>query len=135
MTSALDKPPDDAAAPPLCPRAQFTELIEGMVADFAPQVFAVVQEYGDRVDARIAAWGIAFDDHAEVVAVDGGLRMNLRAPEHALRGFNWGSDITARLVWVNPDAATSADDAEFLRRSDNPRSSTPTRRWRGGSCS
>jgi hypothetical protein len=86
-----------------------------MVADSAPRVFAVVQAYGDRVDARIAAWGIAFDDHAEVVAVDGGLRMNLQAAEHALRGFKWGSDITARLVWVNPDAATPADDAEFLR--------------------
>ncbi|WP_051712663.1 hypothetical protein [Actinoalloteichus caeruleus] len=117
MTNALHEAADDTTEPRLPNRAEFMELIESMVADFAPRMFAVVQEYGDRVDARVAAWGIAFDDHAAVVAVDGGLRMNLSSPEHALRGFNWGPDITARLVWVNPDAAIPAEDAEYRHRS------------------
>lgn len=108
MTITLDKPlADPATRAPLCEETEFNKLIESMVADFAPRLFAVVQEYGDRVDARIAAWGIAFDDHAAVVGVDGGLWMSLQAPENALRGFAWGSHITPRLVWVNPDAATS----------------------------
>ncbi|MEV0049038.1 hypothetical protein AB0H34_00895 [Saccharopolyspora shandongensis] len=94
---------------PLCDEAQFGAILEGIVADEAPQLFAVVQEYGDRVDGRIAAWGMAFADHAEVVSVGGGLRMSLSEPESALRGFNFGSHIRARLVWFNPDAAT--DDA------------------------
>ncbi|MGH3624505.1 MAG: hypothetical protein ACRDQ5_22420, partial [Sciscionella sp.] len=71
-----------------------------------------VQEYGERVDARIAAWGMVFEDHAEVVGVDRGLRMSLQTPEDALRGFNFGSHIRARLVWFNPDAVTPAEDDE-----------------------
>ncbi|MEV0702245.1 hypothetical protein AB0I53_30620 [Saccharopolyspora sp. NPDC050389] len=60
-----------------------------------------MQEYGDRVDGRIAAWGMAFADHVEVVSVGGGLRMGLSAPESALHGFNVGNRIRARLVWFN----------------------------------
>lgn len=104
--------PDPSDMPPLCSEEEFAALLEGMIADFAPRVFAVVQEYGERVDGRIAAWGLAFDDHAEVVGVDGGMRMSLQAPENALRGFTWGSHIKARLVWFNPDAATPAEDDE-----------------------
>lgn len=44
------------SARPLCSEAQFTELIEEMVGECAPQLFAVVQELGDRVDGWIAAW-------------------------------------------------------------------------------
>lgn len=72
-------------------------------------LFAVVQEYGERVDAVIAAWGMAFDDHAEVVAHE--LRMSVRSPESALRTFAGGPHIRARLVWFNPGAATVYDDA------------------------
>jgi hypothetical protein len=42
-----------------------------MVAAHAPRIFAVVQEWGERVDARIAAWGLSFEDHAELLGVDG----------------------------------------------------------------
>ncbi|MBE9373219.1 hypothetical protein IQ251_02035 [Saccharopolyspora sp. HNM0983] len=93
---------------PLC-EEEFAALLEGMVADFAPLVFAVVQEYGERIDGRIAAWGLAFDDRAEVVGVDSGLRMSLSTPERALRGFARGEHIRARLVWFNADAATPAE--------------------------
>ncbi|TVT21725.1 hypothetical protein FNH06_16105 [Amycolatopsis acidiphila] len=89
----------------------FAAILENMVADEAPRLFAIVQEYGERVDGRIAAWGIAFDDgHAEIVAR--GVQGRLRAPEDALRFFNLGSHIRARLVWFNPDAATPPEDDE-----------------------
>lgn len=102
--------PDSSELTPLCDEQEFTALLEEMVADEAPRLFAVVREYGDRVDGRIAAWGMAFADHAEVVSVKRGLRMSLQAPENALRLFKFGSHIRARLVWLNPDAATPADD-------------------------
>jgi hypothetical protein len=62
-----------------------------MVADEAPRLFAIVQEYGERVDGRIAARGIAFDNHAEVASVARGVRGSLRTSEVALRLFNRGS--------------------------------------------
>jgi hypothetical protein len=103
--------PNPCGLTSLCGELEFTAILESMVADEAPRLFAVVQEYGERVDGRIAAWGMAFTDHAEVVAVTRGLRMNLREPENALSKFTIGSHIRARLVWFNPEAATLADDA------------------------
>ncbi len=101
---------DPSGLTPVCDEGEFAAILEEMVADEAPRLFAVVQEYGDRVDGRIAAWGMAFADHAEVVSVTRKRRMSLPAPEHALRLFTFGSHIQARLVWFNPDAATPADD-------------------------
>lgn len=102
--------PDSSDMDPLCGEEEFVALLKNMVADEAPRLFAVVQVYGERVDARIAAWGMAFQDHAEVVAVDHGLRMSLQAAENAPRGFNLGSHIRARLVWFDPGAATPVEE-------------------------
>jgi len=101
--------PDPSGMMPLCDEPGFAAILESMVADEAPRLFAIVQEYGQRVDARIAAWGIAFDDgHAEIAAR--GVQGRLCSPEEALRFFNVGSHIRARLVWFNPAAATPPDD-------------------------
>lgn len=101
---------DPAGLPPLGDEQQFAATLEGMVADCAPRMFAVVQEYGRRVDARIAAWGLAGDDHADAFGVDRSLWMKLQAPDDALPAFIWGDHITTRLVWVNPNAATPVDE-------------------------
>ncbi len=101
---------DDGQMPgPLCGEAEFTELVESMVADGAPHVFAVVQEYGDRVDGWIAAWGLAFDDHVEVIGFDGGVRLSVGTTDRAVFAFGHRPDITARVVWVNPEARTPVD--------------------------
>ncbi len=100
---------DPSGMTPLCGEPEFAAILESMVVDEAPRLFAVVQEYGERVDGRIAAWGMAFADHAEVVSVERGLRMSLQAPNDAPRLFTVGCHIRARLVWFNPDAATPAE--------------------------
>ena len=97
---------DPTGMPPMCDEALFADVLENLVADEAPKVFAIVQEYGVRVDGRIAAWGMAFEDHAELVTVESGTRASLQKPENALRMFTFGTHIQARLVWVNPAAAT-----------------------------
>lgn len=97
---------DPIRTPPPWGEQEFAAVLQSMVADCAPRVFAVVQEFGERVDAEIAAWGMAFDERAEVVTVDGRMRMRTRSLDNALRAFAWGDEITARLVWVKPDAAT-----------------------------
>ncbi|MBW4719754.1 hypothetical protein [Saccharothrix obliqua] len=65
----------------------------------APQLFAVVQH--DDEEDWIAAWGMAFEDHAEVASTSGDLRMLTASPESALRYFEEGDSVITRLVWVN----------------------------------
>ncbi|WP_035303083.1 hypothetical protein [Actinokineospora inagensis] len=84
-------------------RDEFTALITGTVTDEAPRLFAVVEEFGERADARIAAWGMAFAEHTELVATHQPLRMSLRSPESALNLFAHKDQVQAHLVWVAPD--------------------------------
>ncbi|MGH3771256.1 MAG: hypothetical protein ACRDRW_07655 [Pseudonocardiaceae bacterium] len=92
-----------ATLAPLWNEAEFAEEINAMVAEEAPRLFAVVQEYGERVDIRVAAWGMAFENRVKVFAVDRSLHLSLRSPERAVRAFTHAPHITAHLVWINPD--------------------------------
>ncbi|MEV7087443.1 hypothetical protein AB0O07_16325 [Streptomyces sp. NPDC093085] len=97
--------------PPLT-RAEFIALTEELVADTAPRLFAVVQSYEpegagvEEADAWVAAWGMAFEEHAEIVSVGGGTRMRVRSLEWAVGRFERGAGAgtSARVVWV-PGAA------------------------------
>jgi hypothetical protein len=40
--------PDPSGLTPLCDEPQFAAILDSMVADEAPWLFAVVQEYGER---------------------------------------------------------------------------------------
>jgi hypothetical protein len=108
----VDPETDPATLAPLCDEVEFAQEIAELVADEAPRLFAVVQEYGERVDGRIAAWGLAFADYAEVVRLDSVGRLSLRSPERAVRLFSRSPHITARLVWVNPEAPTRPEGDE-----------------------
>lgn len=111
--------PDPVHISAPCDEARFTSILEQLVADDAPRVFAVVQEYGTRLDAWIAAWGMAFDDHAEVVSVEGDMRMSLQPPNAALLGFHDADEhIHARLVWFNPDAVTPVENDEGTKANE-----------------
>ena len=72
----------------------------------------MVQEYGERVDGRIAAWGLAFEDYADVIGLDHSTYLGLRSPERAIRLFSRHPHITARLTWAHPDLRVTAQDAE-----------------------
>jgi hypothetical protein len=103
---------DPAGRPPLADAEGFAAILRGMVADYAPRLFAIVQEYGERVDARIVAWGMAFEDRAFAVSDDGSTRHESESPEDILFGFGFGTHIQPRLVWVDPSAATPDEDIE-----------------------
>ena len=102
-------------APPICDEAEFAQEIAELVAAEAPQLFAVVQEYGERVDGRIAAWGLAFEDYADVIGVDHNFRAELRSPERAVRLFSRHPRITAHIVWINPQARPEPESGEVVR--------------------
>lgn len=63
-----------------------------LVAGEAPRLFAVVEH---DPEVQVAAWGLAFEDSAEVVSEDGSLRMSLQGPESVLHLFK-GSE----LLWI-----------------------------------
>ncbi len=99
----------------------FAELIEDMVVKSAPRAFAVVQVYGERLDARIAAWGLAREGQAEIFGVDGGLRMCVRSPERACWMFGNAADISTRLVWLRsrrPKLASNERNGGVMRSRD-----------------
>lgn len=79
---------------------ELSDALRKLAAEYAPAFFAVAQVYGDNADGRIAAWGMAFDDHVEVVSVDTGTNGRLRSVEGALRWFGSMPDISARIVWM-----------------------------------
>ncbi|CCH27612.1 hypothetical protein ABZ816_07925 [Actinosynnema sp. NPDC047251] len=68
----------------------------------APQLFAVVQQ--DDEEDWVAAWGMAFEDHAEVASTSGDLRMLTATAESALRYFEEGDEVRTTIVWVTPAA-------------------------------
>lgn len=87
-----------AELPPLGGPEEYAELLAEMVAETAPRMFAVVEEYGERVDARVVGWGLAHADHVDVIGVDGGVHPGTR-PEHVLRRFARRDHTSARVVW------------------------------------
>lgn len=70
------------------------------VSELAPRLFAVVQ--GDDDEQWVAAWGMEFEDHAEVAAVSGDFRMLVPAAAGSLKYFDEGLDVRTTLVWVDP---------------------------------
>lgn len=111
MTEQHDRLDSGAVEEPLCDEAAFDELIRELVAFELPRRFAVVQVYGTRVDARIAAWGLAFDDGVEVFSVDRGVRMRLCSPDLALRLFRRAPGIASRIVWADPESERDPEPA------------------------
>lgn len=90
--------------PPLGTEAEFSALLSELVAIERPRLFALCEEDGERADGWILAWGMAFDDRAEVVDVEGVLRASLRSPEVAQRLLSHGRRI--RLVWCDVESET-----------------------------
>lgn len=80
--------------------SEFAMDVACMVADHAPRVFAVVLEYGDQIDAKIVAWGLALDDGAYMATVDGRNQYSMTAPESALKYVSARPNTTPHLVWV-----------------------------------
>ncbi len=108
-TSDDHTPETPITEPPLCDEPEFAALTEELVADLAPRLFALVEEMGERVDSRVFAWGMAFEDRAEVVGAEWAFKGSFESAEVARQLFSRHG--TMHLVWYNPDAATPDDRA------------------------
>lgn len=95
----------------------FARLVRELVEVEAPRRFALVEEIGERKDAMIVAWGIAFDDHAEVAsAAHDGIRAIFPSAESARQRLSSHEKIKIRLVWIDgqrPDQRPSRIPPEY----------------------
>ena len=91
---------DPAGRPPMCDAAEFPGLLNALAAISAPRLFAVIQEYGDRVDAKCAAWGLSWDDRTDVIGTGGTVHLGAPSPDQVLRCFRFGTHIKPHLIWV-----------------------------------
>lgn len=96
--SSADRPHPGPESP--FSAAEFATELRQLVVDEAPRLFAVVQVYGDKMDGRVAAWGMAFEEYAEIVSVEGHRRLSVRSLDRAVRSFAHPPRITAQLEWV-----------------------------------
>ena len=109
-----------AVARPQNPRSElstdFRQELCDLVLDTAPRFFAVVQEWEEEtgdLNGWVVAWGMAHEDGpADVLSVDGALRMRLGSPERALRLFSREAGVTARIVWLAAPGSAELDRAD-----------------------
>ncbi|WP_433274248.1 hypothetical protein ACQPZF_21225 [Actinosynnema sp. CS-041913] len=87
--------------------ATSAQFLAELATEEAPRLFAVAVEYGERQDAHIAAYGMAFHDHAQVISTEGDFHASLQKAENALLYFTEGGDANARLLWLPRTLATA----------------------------
>lgn len=94
---------------PVCDEEEFAEIAEELVADYAPRLFALIAEVGERVDGHLIAWGMAFENYVDVTMVKKRRLHRFASVDLAHQAFSRRGKI--RVVWYNPDAATPSDEA------------------------
>ncbi|WP_158842208.1 hypothetical protein [Saccharothrix deserti] len=84
---------------------EFATLVHELAAAEAPWLFAIVEEYGEAEDARVAGYGLAYADRAEVDSVEGGFHLSSRSAENARMLFEISSRSAGtrrvHLVWLD----------------------------------
>jgi hypothetical protein len=118
----MDTAPEEPEGTPSALAAQlrtedFDVLLNELVHDSAPRLFAVVQVEGERIDGWVAAWGMAFDD--EGIAT-------MRASARSLLSF-----LSSRTTPDPKGIATRRRAADHLQAPWRVREQRPTRRARG----
>ncbi|MBW4719656.1 hypothetical protein [Saccharothrix obliqua] len=88
-------------------REEFADVVRQLAEEAAPRLFALVEEYGDRAEARVAGYGMAFPDRADVNSVEGDFPLRSQNPESARQVFEVSSrsrGVRVHVVWLNDSA-------------------------------
>ncbi|MFI9010555.1 hypothetical protein ACIGNX_25300 [Actinosynnema sp. NPDC053489] len=89
---------------------QFTGLMRELALAETPRLFALVEEYGEGEDARVAGYGLAYADRADVNSVEGDFQLNSQSVESARTLFEISSKSAGvrqvHVVWL--DETTTA---------------------------
>ncbi|MEV6798164.1 hypothetical protein AB0M91_07440 [Micromonospora rifamycinica] len=90
---------------PLGTPEEFHLMLVDLANEFAPRRFAICEEYGDRLDGGVFAWGVAFQDSA-LLRRDGRTSAgHFTDAESALRLFT-RTGRRLRLIWIDPPTPT-----------------------------
>lgn len=95
--AAVGSSVDTEDGPESIPEDEFSALVQEIVDDYTPRVFALVEERGDRIDGRIFAWGLQFDERATVFCPEGRLFAKTTSADSAHRLFSRIRNL--RLLW------------------------------------
>jgi hypothetical protein len=86
----------------------------------APRLFAIVEEYEDPKDVRVAGYGLAYDDRADVNSVEGDFRLTSDSPDHARTVFEISSRSAgarrAHVIWLDGTQQDHRDAPRAQRR-------------------
>ena len=93
--------------PPLGTREEFQAELHALARDYAPRRFAICEEYGDRVDGWVEAWGMAFAGQILAYQEQTGAITIGGSAEQMLRRFR-GRQV--QLVWLDPEPLDNPDD-------------------------
>ncbi|XVS64666.1 hypothetical protein ACQPYE_00965 [Actinosynnema sp. CA-299493] len=85
-------------------REEFADVMRELAEQETPRLFALVEEYGDRADARVAGYGLAYPDRADVNSVEGDFPLRSQSPENARKLFEVSSrsrGVRVHVVWLD----------------------------------
>ncbi|WDZ84439.1 hypothetical protein [Micromonospora cathayae] len=86
---------------------EFHQMLVDLVTEYAPRRFAICEEYGDRVDGAVFAWGMAFPDGVLLCGDGHAYTGRFPSADSAVRVFGRVGR-RLRLIWL--DAATHPTD-------------------------
>ncbi|NUT48658.1 MAG: hypothetical protein HOV94_15325 [Saccharothrix sp.] len=108
MTELVEKTAPTTVKP-LWSKEEFTRLMRELAVDEAPRLFALVEEYGEGEDARVAGYGLAYEDRADVNSVEGDFQLHSQNAESARMLFGISSQSAGvrqvHVVWLDEAAA------------------------------
>jgi hypothetical protein len=86
-------------------------VLHEMAREEAPRLFALVEEYGCGEDVRVAGYGLAYEDRADVNSVEGDLQLHAQSAESVRTLFEASSRSAGvrrvHVVWLGEAAATA----------------------------
>ncbi|WP_433271858.1 hypothetical protein ACQPZF_14145 [Actinosynnema sp. CS-041913] len=100
MSVLMDRP----APEPKWGEEEFAHVMREMAMGEAPRLFSIVEEYGERIDARVAGYGLAYETGVEVNSVEGDFHLKSESPESARRLFELSAQLRGartHVVWVD----------------------------------
>lgn len=105
----MTEPAEQTMPGPPWTREEFTGLMRELAVCEAPRLFALVEEYGEGQDARVAGYGLAYEDRVDANSVEGGFQLHSQSAESARTLFEISSWSTGaalvHVVWLSEGGA------------------------------